>query len=313
MTQTPEIIHSYEADTAQHGFFNHAARMFGYVPRCLKSRALLWNFARRELLGRFRGSAGGIFWVLVQPIFQFTIFFLVFGILFAPRDDLMQNGPSTVYALYLFSGILLFNTVIEGSNAALSSVIQNANLVKKVAFPCELLPLTPVLVSTVVYLVGCIVLLVVGLALGDLQLGAGLLAWPVLVACMLVFATGLGLLLASANVFARDVGHLYAILGQAWFFLSPVFWRLPLIQEKADAFDAPWAMHILLLNPVYCMLMAQRQIVGLGHEMPPAEYLANFPLGLWQNIGFSVIWAGVMFFIGYGFFMSRKHKFADLV
>lgn len=308
-----ELVTTYDSGRARNRFHQHAPKMLGYIGECMRSKALLWNFARRELLGRFRGSAGGIGWVLVQPIFQFTIFFFVFGILFAPRDDLMKNGPSTLYALYLFSGILLFNFLMEGSAHALTSIIGNANLVKKVAFPCQLLPLTPILVSGVVYLVGCVVLLLVGLPIGDLHITADVLWWPVLLVCMLVFTTGLGLLLAAANVFARDVQQLYRIISQAWFFLSPVFWRLPLIQDKADAFDAPWIMDILLLNPAHSMLMAQRQIVGIGNDMPADTYLQNFPHSLSTNMAIAATWSVVMFFLGYGFFMSRKRKFADLV
>ena len=306
-----DIIHRYDAATAKHGFLDHALRATAYLPQLWRSRALLWNFARRELLGRFRGSIGGLFWVLVQPIFQFVVYFLVFGILFAPRHELATSGPSTKYALFLFSGILFFNTLTEAIGNALSSVLANGNLVKKVAFPCELLPLSPVLVAHAVYIVGAVVLVLVGLTLGDIHLGLASLCWPLLLLCSLVMATGLGLLLAAADVFARDVGHLYRIFAMAWFFLSPVFWQLELIQDKAVALGAPWITNLLLLNPAFPLLMAARQVIGLEDMGDGSSSLV--PLSLGGNLLASALWAVVLFSIGYGFFMSRKHKFADLV
>ena len=313
MTGTPEIVHHYDAATARRGFFHHALPLHRYVRDAWAARTLVWNFYRRELLGRFRGSAGGFGWVMIQPVFQFIVYFAVFGILFAPRDQLREHGPDPLFALYLFAGIVMFNAVNEGSSNALLSVIGSANLVKKVAFPCELLPLTPILVSAGVYGVGCVVLLLIGLVTGQVSLGLNLLAWPLLLVCMVVFATGLGLLLAGANVFARDVGHLWGIWSQAWFFLSPVFWRMPMIRDKVDDLGVPWAIHLLVINPMYSLLLAQRQVFGIGTNLPPEEYEAYFPLNLGENLMVSAAWALFMLFIGYGFFMCNKRKFADLV
>jgi len=309
---TPEVVQHYDAATAPRGFFKHVGKVVGYPGLVWRSWDLVWNFFRRELLGRFRGSIGGVFWVLVQPVFQFVIYFAVFGILFAPKDDLEKYGLDPVFAVYLFAGILLFGSMMEGTNGSLRSVLTSGNLVKKVAFPSELLPLTPILVSATIYTVGCTVLVLVGLATGYVHLGWHTLAWPLLLACYIVFATGLGMVLATAQVFARDVSHLYGILGTAWFFSSPVFWRINMVQEKAQNF--PWVIDLLVLNPAFCLLLAQRQVFGIGvvEDRSLREFI-NYPIGLPGNLAISVTWAVVMFVVGYGFFVSRSHKFADLV
>ncbi|MCB9890573.1 MAG: ABC transporter permease [Planctomycetes bacterium] len=308
MTVSHDFVHSYDTATAKHGFWQYAFQWPRYFSQVVRSRALFWNFARRELLSRFRGSAGGIFWVLIQPIFQFAIYFFVFGFLFEHRTQ--TGGPSTDFAIYLFSGILIFNTLMEGTTQAMQSVVSSSNLVKKVAFPCELLPLSPVIVSQTVYLVGCVVLLTAGLITGDIVLSAKILAWPLVFLCALVMSTGIGLLLAATNVFARDIAHLYRIVAQAWFFMTPIFWPLDLVAQKVTG--APWILNIMLLNPAYPVTMAARQVIGLPESIPPSA-ARLVPMTLTGNLIAAAIWASVLFVVGYGFFMSRKHKFADLV
>lgn len=313
MSGSPEIIHHYSVDTAPRGFLRHAFPMFSYPLRAWESREVVWNFFRRELLGRFKGTAGGVLWVMVQPLIQFAVYFLVFGILFGTGSADPAGRGGMYFAVYLFAGIVLFNSITEGSNRALTSVVDNGNLVKKVAFPCELLPLTNVLVSTTIYAFACGVLLVIGLFLGEVHIGWPILCWPLLVVCNVFFVTGLGLLLAGTNVFARDVQHLYGVFSMAWFFLSPVFWPMSMVAAKAAEFDVPGIMDYIVLNPAYGFLMAQRQIFGIGVDLPAAEYAINYPMSLGTHLVVCAAWGLIMFFVGYGFFMSRKHKFADLV
>jgi ABC-type polysaccharide/polyol phosphate export permease len=312
VTAQTEIVHHFSAEHARRGFLRHALTVLRYPVEVRRSWPLVWNFFRRELLGQFKGSAGGVMWVAARPLFQFAVFFFVFGVLFAPRDQL-EGGPDPFFACYLFAGIVLFHAITDGTSRALGSVVANGNLVKKVAFPAELLPLTPTLVSIAVYMVGCAVLVVLGALLGQVHLGWHTLAWPLLIAVLLVFSLGLGLLLAAANVFARDVQHLWGILSMAWFFLSPVFWRVPLVSEKATALELPWLSSVIVCNPAYSLLLAQRQVFGIGHDLPAEDYAANVPLSLWGNLGVATAWAAGMFFVGHGFFMSQRRKFADLV
>lgn len=311
MTGASEIIHHYDAARAKRGLLSHGLAMFRYPWRAWESRGLVWNFFVRELLGRFRGSLGGIFWVLVQPIFQFAVFFFVFGILFGPRVG--SGGADPFFAVYLFAGIVLFNSLQEGSSRALTSIVMSGNLVRKVVFPCELLPLTPIFVSSVVYMMASVVLLLVGSIAGVVSIGWEILAWPVLVVLLTVFSLGLGLFLAAAQVFARDVSHLWGVLSLAWFFMSPIFWSVQLIEDAATKFGVEGATQFLLLNPAFCLLMAQRQVFGIGSTLPAEDYARWFPYSLGENLLVCAGWAVVTFYVGFGFFMSRKHKFADLV
>ncbi len=305
-------IQHYSAENARTSLLHHAVRVGDYPAMLVRRHSLLWNFFRRDLLGRFKGSALGIFWVLIQPVFMFCVYFAIFGILFAPRDD-PAGGPNPAFAMYLFAGILSFGAINESTSTALGSILGSANLVKKVKFPCEMLPLVPVLVSMVVYIVGCGVLLIAGLAFGEVRIGLDFLWWPVLIVVQLVFATGVGLLLAGANVFLRDIGHLYRIFATAWFFLTPNFWRLDMVESTFSGVGAGWVANALLFNPALPMVLAQRQVFGIGHTWSDELYAGAFPFSLPVNIALSFAWAAFALVLGYGFFKSRRHKFADLV
>ncbi len=308
VTATP--VHHYSAEAAKRGILHHVHPVLGYPGVMVDNSGLIWNFFRRELLGRFRGSLLGIFWVLVQPIFLFAIFFLVFGFIFAhPRGP--GGGPDIWFALYLFSGIIGFSSFSEATIRSCGVVVENGNLVKKVAFPCELLPVSQVLVSMMVYFVGAIVLLAVGLPTGKMHLSGDVLAWPVLVLVQAVMALGLGLLLACLHVFLRDTLHLYTIFSQAWFFLSPVFWVPLQLQDRLADY---W--FLFTWNPLYPLIVAHRQVLGIAlvpEHMAGAAGASGVDGGVWYHIGIAAIWAVGLLVVGYSFFVSRKQRFADLV
>lgn len=314
MTSTPTNVHQehYDVATAQTGWLYHALRVGGYAKTISTSSSLLWNFLRRDLLGRFRGSFGGFFWVLVQPLFLFCVYFAVFGILFAPRASL-DSGPDPFFAVYLFAGIIMFTAISEGVTSGLTAVTGNANLVKKVRFPCELLPIVPVLVAAVVYAVGCVVLVIMGLAFDKVNLSFKLLLWPVLVVIMIGMTTGIGLLLAAANVFVRDIQHLFRVITMAWFFLTPNFWQFDMLEDKFSTVGMGWIETALLFNPATPLVLANRQVFGMGDDATPELYAEVFPMTLTENLLAGLAWAVFFLFVGYGLFKSRRHKFADLV
>ncbi|MEO6597199.1 MAG: ABC transporter permease, partial [Planctomycetota bacterium] len=166
---------TYSAETARHTFLANLLPVLGYPLAIWRNRYLVGNFFRRELLGRFRGSVLGLFWVLVHPIFLFIVYYLVFGYLFNKAGA----APSQEFAIYLFSGVIGFASLNEGISRSCTCVVDNGNLVKKVAFPCQLLPVPVILVSLMVYVVGSVVCVAFGWAAGVLEPGWSLLLMPV--------------------------------------------------------------------------------------------------------------------------------------
>ncbi len=308
---TPPLRH-YDAATAEKGLFRNLLPTAGYFGTLWSHRHLVQNFFRRELLGRFRGSALGMFWVLVHPIFLFAIYYLVFGLLFGNWK--LGQAPDPNFAIYLFSGTIAFQALIEGTTRACTSVVDNGNLVKKVAFPSELLPVHVIAIAMVVYLVGAAVCLTAGMWFGVLQPGWNLLLMPVLLAIQGLFTLGIGMLLANFHVFARDTSHLWGIVVTAWMFVTPVFWYPSLVTEKFRSeelgFDlAGW----FEANPAYHMVMAHRIVLGAVETTgPDGKVLVSFG-NLGEHLLVLGCWAVALFVLGCATFMSRRHKFADLV
>jgi lipopolysaccharide transport system permease protein len=314
MIDTTPTFRHYDAATARQGVLRHLATLPGYPEVIWRNRFLVANFFRRELLGRFRGSMLGVFWVLVQPVFMFVVYFLVFGMLFGNWKA--GEPPDPNFAFYLFSGVIGFQALNEATTNSCSSVVSNGNLVKKVAFPSEVLPVETVLVSLVIYLVGALVCLaslavcrLAGLQVPGLQPGWLLLALPLVLAVQFVMALGIGLFLANLYVFARDVRQLWGIFTMAWLFVSPVFWLPTMLEQKFGGF----APVLFALNPAYPLVMAQRLALGATDGPLQADGLAVHFGHFWSHLGTAALWGVAFLMLGYTTFMSRKHRYADLV
>lgn len=288
------LIRHYDAATAPKGLLRHILPIFGYPGLIWHNRYMVQNFLRRDLMSRVHGSYLGIYWLLLQPMFQFVLYFLVFGVIFSA-------GADVGYAIYLFTGVIVFASMAEATSQCCQIVVDNGNLVKKVAFPSETLPVTSSAVSLVIYFVGALLALVVGLCAGVLQPGWTLLAWPLVLFVQFSMTLGIGLLLANAYVFVRDVAQLWRIALMAWQFLSPVFWMPSMVESKLPA----WGVTLLhTLNPAYPLIMAHRLVLGGTDPM-----LGEF----WPQLGVAAVWALGFMVLGYSSFLSNKHKYADLI
>ncbi|MCA8977297.1 MAG: ABC transporter permease [Planctomycetes bacterium] len=294
------FVRTYDSATAPRGVLRHILPLAGYPALIWRNRFTVNNFFRRELMGRFHGSFLGAWWMLVQPLFQFTVYYLVFGIIFG--DFKSGEGPDPTFAIYLFSGIIVFHALIEAVGQGVNIVTSNSNLVKKVAFPSEVLIVPPVMNSIVIYLVGAIVCLVLGVAFGVLHPGLDLLALPLVLLLQFALTIGIGLFLGNLNVFIRDISQLWRILSMAWMFTTPIFWEPTRLTSKFPASILPDVY--FSMNPGYSLVMAHRIVLGGDNPV----------LGdLWTHIGWLTFWATFYLVLGYSTFVSKKHKFADLV
>jgi lipopolysaccharide transport system permease protein len=309
---TAAPLHRCSAEDVDRGVFASIPGVVFYPRTMWRHRGLVWNFFRRDLLGRFRGSALGVLWVLVHPVFQFAVYYVVFGFLFGPRLEASAT-PDPFFPFHLFFGIVAYGAFMEGSSRACTVVVDNGNLVKKVAFPCELLVVHPVLTAMVVYVVGAALVLAIGIPLGHVQPDLRILCWPLVLVVHVALTLGVGLLLANCFVFARDVSHLWGIAAQALMFLSPVFWWIAQIDSLLQG-SPGWAA-AFRWNPLYPLLHAHRQCLGLGdHPVAAAGGAAPVvPEPLGNNLLLAAAWAAVFLAFGYGAFLSRRPKYADLV
>ncbi len=306
--QAPHLIQQYDAAETPRGFLYHAVRAWRAPGVVFGQRTLTSHFFLRDLQSRFRGSMLGGFWVLMQPLFQFAIYFTVFGMFFGRWED----KDTVLFALWLFSGIICFHGMVSGVGSAMNSIVSNANLVKKVAFPSEMLPVVPVMVEAAVLLVGLGVVLLIGGVTGRLSFGWNTLAIPWAVANVLLFSAGLGLLLANLTVFVRDVKNIWQFASTAWLFLSPNFWWPDFLYGRE-----PWVFGLLGMNPFFHTLVGMRQAIGLVPETLEVDGRIVHNLGitttLVESLSIGSGWAVLFLVVGYGTFMVHRDKHADLV
>lgn len=247
-------------------------------------RELFAGLVEREVQARYKGSALGFCWSLLTPLLMLGVYTLVFA-------QVMRVAVPH-YGLFLLAGLLPWGWFAAGTAQAAGSVVAHANLVKKVAFPHELLPLVAVTAHLIHYMLALPLLLAFALAQGV----SPALAWlwlPAIVAVQFVFTVGLGLVVATANVFFRDVEQLLGVGLLAWFYLTPIVYPLTMVPARFQA--------LMALNPLAGLMGSYQQVLLEGVAPPAAGLLYALAVGL-------VLLAG-----GYALFLSRRYDFAEVI
>lgn len=215
------------------------------------SRELLVNLTMREVRGKYKRTVLGQGWSLLNPLVTLAIFTLVFGVLLGAAPPAGDPSGLDVFALWLAAGLIPWTFFSGAVSGGMQSLLVNANLVKKVYFPRELLVTSTVASFVVTFGVELGVLAVLVLLFG----GAPLLWLPlvaVAVALLAVFALGLALVLAIANVYFRDTGYLIALVLQFWFYLTPIVYPPALVGQTVATRGLPEALSdVYTLNPMY--------------------------------------------------------------
>ena len=186
----------------------------------IRYRDLFGNLFRRDLQAKYKGSALGVAWTLVNPVLLMAIYLVIFSTLWKARFAQLDHYP-----LFLLTGLaawVFFSTALQSSTR---SMLDNANLIKKTRFPRQLVPLSVVAAHLVSYVVMLAILLVLDFALLPRVRATEWLAIP-LAALLVCLVGGLALAVASLNVVFRDVEHLVAALLLPWFFLTPIIYPL---------------------------------------------------------------------------------------
>lgn len=238
----------------------------GAVVRVFESRELLWNLTLRELRTKYRRSLLGWAWSMLNPLATVAIYGFVFGVLFestAPRGD-----PSglTGFGYFLLCALLPWNFFALITNLGMSAISVNAGLVRRVAFPREVLVFSNVLHACVQFAIELGLLAVVLLIAGS-----PILPWlpAVIVTSVLlaIFSSGFALALSTLSVFFRDIKYLWTIFIQVWFFLTPVVYSPTLVDDRVP----DWASAILELNPMAAFVTAYRNFLYDAAMPSPAN------------------------------------------
>jgi lipopolysaccharide transport system permease protein len=244
-------------------------------------RELLLELVKRDVLQRYRGSIGGVFWSLLQPVLALALFTFVFSRIFHARWPGVGEAGTAHVPIMLFAGMLLYTLLSENLTRATGLIAAHANYVKRVVFPLELLPLATALGIGLHALIQLAVwLLALILMTGTLHWG---LLWaPLMLLPLFVLVLGLSWLLAATSVFVRDLAQLVPLLTSALAFLAPVFYPLGAVPEPARSWIA--------LNPLSFVVEQMRAVVVLG-ETPQAQGWA-----LYAGVALAVGWLGFVVF-----------------
>lgn len=273
-----------------------------------RARELLGQLVRKELKVRYRNSSLGFLWSMLTPALMTVVFSIVFGfVVRIPVDD---------FPAFFIAGYLLWQFFQNSCQGAIHSVVGNADLVKKVYFPREVLPLSHVLAQLAHLLLALAVIspyLIWSRGWGVLtHLPATLVA----IAILTVFTAGVAMFLAGVNVVFRDLQELFVVLFLVWFYATPVLYPLALVEAELTGTSLAWVESALHLNPMTWFVEAFRAPM-YGEVVVSAGPDAVRSLGpLWPSpaeLGILVAWALGSSTIGYVLFHRRARTFAKEV
>jgi lipopolysaccharide transport system permease protein len=272
--------------------------MLHNLARLTRYRGLIQSLVARELKARYRGSVLGFFWSFVNPLLLLLVYSFVFGYVMPNRDERTQP-----YALFMFCGILPWTWFATSLNESSSVLISSGNLIKKVLFPAEILPIVTVLANMVHFFFGLIIL-------------AGFLLWyqrplnlselavfPLAVLIQLILTTAFALLLSALTVHFRDIRDILANLVTFWFFATPIIYPyFTFFGDPKKPDSAAWQVMLLKLNPFTHLAITYQEILFFEGPVGHLKWLLV--------LGAASI---VFFFVGYFIFDRLRDTFAEEV
>jgi ABC-type polysaccharide/polyol phosphate export permease len=222
----------------------------------LRYRELFANLFRRDFQAKYKGSVLGVVWSLVNPIVLLGVYLLVFGLIF-PNQNISH------YPVYLLAGLASWIFFAVSMQSAARSMVDSAELIKKVRFPRQLVAFSMVATQAVTYAVMMAILVVLSLIFVPAARSTVWLALP-LALVFVGFVAGLALFFACLNVLYRDVEHVLAAALLPWFFVTPILWKVATLHASAQRH------HVLLDvlrfgNPVAPPIYAIRDALWSGH------------------------------------------------
>ena len=266
--------------------------MLSNLANLFRYRGLIQSLVARELKARYRGSALGFVWSFVNPLLLLLIYTYVF-------TAVMPNNTEGVqpYALFMFCGILPWTWFSSSLSEAANSLISGGNLIKKVLFPAEVLPIVSVLTNMVHFFLGLPILIAFLLVYQHFPRPENLIWFPVAVLIQLVFTIALALILSALAVHFRDIKDILANLLTLWFFATPIIypWFQPSVRKFHTFFD---------INPFTHLAVTYQE----------ALFFNQGPVGHWKwLLGYLGVGSVLLFLAGYWLFDRLRDSFAEAV
>ncbi len=255
-----------------------------------RQRALTRSLVRRDILGRYRGSFGGVFWTVLNPLLLMLTYYFVFGIVLRTRfaGDPSRSG----FVLYFLAGMIPWLAFSEAAGRAPFVLWEHRNFVKRLVFPLETLPVAITasgLVTQGFALALFLVFLVASRGTVPLEL-----AWlPALLVPQVLFTLGVCWFLAALGVYVRDLGQINGFLLTLWFFLTPICYP--------EASLPAGALGLLSKNPLFVLVRGYRTILLEGQAPAPAPLVKLWLVAL------------AVFVLGHAWFYKLRKTFVDVI
>lgn len=267
------------------------------------SRDLLGELTRTELKVKYKNSVLGYVWSLLNPALVLLIYFTVFSII--------NRGGIPHFAIWLFSGLLVWNLFNGAAMGSTGVVVGKAGIVKKVAFPRELLALSVVGVAIIMFALQ-LVIMVLALLIFHISPDFTYVAvLPLAFVALLVFTSAVSVFLSAVNVYLRDTQHLTEVLLMAWFWGTPIVYYYGLIANEVAKYPSlAWIKYLYLCNPVTPIVLTfQRAIYGRSEFVKNGAVTHLLPN--WSPLGYAGM-CGIVLVVGIGLFLLAMVVFGRL-
>ena len=264
-------------------------------------RGLIQSLVGRELKARYRGTVLGFLWSFINPLLLMIIYTIVFGFIIGPRDPAFNNNP-ILYALFLFCGVLPWTWFSSSSLEAANVLMIQGNLIKKVLFPAEVLPIVVVTSNFIHFLFGLPILFGAKALISCFVPNAPgfsiyLVFLPYVILVQYIFTLGLGLFLSALTVHFRDIKDILANLLTFWFFASPIIYPMTFGPIKKSVILRTF----LNLNPITHIMVGYQNTVFFGEMIR------------WKRLSVTLLVAIIIFIVGYHVFDKLRDSFPEEV
>jgi ABC-type polysaccharide/polyol phosphate export permease len=269
--------------------------LVAHFQELLRYRELVRNLVASELKARYKNSVLGFVWSLLNPLAMMLVFTVVFGVLW-------PNQQMDKYPIFLLCGLLPWNYFSASVTSSITSVVGNGNLIKKVYFPREVLPIVAVLAQLVNFLLALLVLFVVVLVFRA-NFSPWLWTLPLVILIQTCFTLGIGFILSTLHVFYRDTLMIMEVVMLAWFFLTPIFYSVLQLPATYTIMGVEVNVRrlIYILNPMASIINIYRDLLYNGYRTDPDFFVRT------------ALTALLMFVFGYWFFVRYADRFGEEV
>lgn len=240
-------------------------------------KTLLWNFAISDLKIRYRNSALGFLWTILEPLLMLLVLYIVFTNIF--------NTKIEHFGMYLLVGIIMWNMLSRGTEIGLNSIVSRSGLVKQIYFPREIPVISAVLTSLMMLSFEFIVFGIFTVVFQFIP-PPSIIFLPLVLLLEFILVLGISLPLAVLNVRYRDIQFIWRIVLQAGFFLTPIFYKIDVLPENIK--------NIIMFSPIV-------QIIDIGHNIALYDTVPTL-----DSVIIAVGTTCTVFFVGYLIFRKSQ-------